>query len=298
MLLDGVRVVLVNTRFPENVGMAVRACANMGCSELTLVTPEMWIPEKAAPLATAKGAPLLSRVKVVSSLAEAIGDCHLILATTARTGGWRKALQNPGEAACDVARSLSGGERVAIVFGNESRGLENSQIELCQRIVTIPTSGEASSLNLAQSVLILLYECAGAVRRMQRLHGEIAGHAGGGNGTFLDFGQLKLAAFAAREVPNPPRCPGLLPPPRKGKRKKERAAPPLSRERMRNASWKPSRTRFCASMCSTATTPTTFSCPGAAFSREPASDAASTRRLWGSAGRSGGKFKNNIDNYY
>ena len=150
MLLDGVRVVLVNTRFPENVGMAVRACANMGCSELTLVTPEMWIPEKAAPLATAKGAPLLSRVKVVSSLAEAIGDCHLILATTARTGGWRKALQNPGEAACDVARSLSGGERVAIVFGNESRGLENSQIELCQRIVTIPTSGEASSLNLAQ----------------------------------------------------------------------------------------------------------------------------------------------------
>ncbi|MEF2808254.1 MAG: TrmH family RNA methyltransferase, partial [Desulfovibrio sp.] len=93
MLLHGVRVVLVNTRFPENVGMAVRACANMGCSELTLVTPEMWIPEKAAPLATAKGAPLLSRVKVVSSLAEAIGDCHLILATTARTGGWRKALQ-------------------------------------------------------------------------------------------------------------------------------------------------------------------------------------------------------------
>lgn len=168
MLLDGVRVVLVNTRFPENVGMAVRACANMGCSELTLVTPEMWIPEKAAPLATAKGAPLLSRVKVVSSLAEAIGDCHLILATTARTGGWRKALQSPGEAACDVARSLAGGERVAIVFGNESRGLENSQIELCQRIVTIPTSGEASSLNLAQSVLILLYECAGAVRRMQR----------------------------------------------------------------------------------------------------------------------------------
>ena len=260
MLLDGVRVVLVNTRFPENVGMAVRACANMGCSELTLVTPEMWIPEKAAPLATAKGAPLLSRVKVVSSLAEAIGDCHLILATTARTGGWRKALQNPGEAACDVARSLSGGERVAIVFGNESRGLENSQIELCQRIVTIPTSGEASSLNLAQSVLILLYECAGAVRRMQRT--------------------------------------GPPPPPRKGKRKKGRAAPPLSRERMRNVSWKPSRTRFCASMCSTATTPTTFSCLGAAFSREPASDAASTRRLWGSAGRSGGKFKNNIDNYY
>lgn len=270
MLLDGVRVVLVNTRFPENVGMAVRACANMGCSELTLVTPEMWIPEKAAPLATAKGAPLLSRVKVVSSLAEAVGDCHLILATTARTGGWRKALQSPGEAACDVARSLSGGEREAIVFGNESRGLENSQIELCQRIVTIPTSGEASSLNLAQSVLILLYECAGAVRRMQRT------------------GSPEPAAVSRSAPASPER----------EEEKGEGGPAVLSRERMRNASWKPSRTRFCASMCSTATTPTTFSCPGAAFSREPASDAASTRRLWGSAGRSGGKFKNNIDNYY
>lgn len=178
MLLDGARVVLVNTRFPENVGMAVRACANMGCPELVLVAPERWIPEKAAPLATPKGLPLLKRVRVLETLEEATGDCHLIIATTARTGGWRRAVRHPAEAGSDVARALARGEKVAIVFGSEDRGLENRHIELCQRIVTIPTYG-ASSLNLAQSVLVLLYECAGAMHRLNGAGGR-AGEAAAG----------------------------------------------------------------------------------------------------------------------
>ena len=166
MLLDGLRVVLVNTRFPENVGMAVRACANMGCPELTLVTPERWIPEKAAPLATPKGLPLLEKVRLMGSLEEATGDCHLIVATSARVGGWRRAIQRPDEAAAAIRDTLARGERAAIVFGSEDRGLENGHIEHCHHIVTIPTFG-ASSLNLAQSVLVMLYACAGAVRRAQ-----------------------------------------------------------------------------------------------------------------------------------
>lgn len=164
MLLDNVRVVLVNTRFPENIGMAVRACANMGCPELVLVTPERWIPEKAAPLATPKGLPLLEKVKVAGSLAEATADCHCIIGTTARTGGWRKALLSPQDAGMTVSNALSRSEKVALVFGSEDRGLENSHIELCRHIATIPTSGEASSLNLAQSVLLFLWECACARR--------------------------------------------------------------------------------------------------------------------------------------
>ncbi len=164
MELSNVRVVLVNTRFPENVGMAVRACANMGCNDLRLVTPERWIPEKAAPLATPKGQYLLHRVQVQESLLEAIGSCHCTIATTARTGGWRKALLNPWEAAALVAEAQLKGEKAALVFGSEDRGLENSEIELCQHIATIPTSGLASSLNLAQAVLLMLYECAKAVR--------------------------------------------------------------------------------------------------------------------------------------
>ena len=165
MELEGLRVVLVNTRFPENVGMAVRACANMGCGDLVLAAPERWIPEKAAPLATPKGLPLLGHVAVADSLEEATADCHLIVGTTARTGGWRRALESPEQAAGVIASALARGERAALVFGSEDRGLENAQIERCQRIVTIPTSGEASSLNLAQAVLLLLYECAKAARR-------------------------------------------------------------------------------------------------------------------------------------
>lgn len=164
MELDHVRVVLVNTRFPENVGMAVRACANMGCDDLRLVTPERWNVEKAAPLATPKGQSLLGRVRLEEDLLEALGDTHVTIATTARTGGWRKSLMTPWEVGEVVAKARADGRRVALVFGSEDRGLENRHIELCQHIMTIPTSGEASSLNLAQAVLLTLYECHKAVR--------------------------------------------------------------------------------------------------------------------------------------
>ncbi len=175
MVLKGLRVVLVNTRFPENIGMAVRACANMGCGELSLVTPERWLPERAAPLATPKGQDLLSRVAVQPDLLSAAGDCELVIGTTARTGGWRRALLSPAQAAAKVQAVLARGGRVALVFGSEDRGLENSDIEFCQHIATIPTAGEASSLNLAQAVLLMLWECAQAARGA-----EAAGSGGSG----------------------------------------------------------------------------------------------------------------------
>ncbi len=167
MELANVRVVLVNTRFPENVGMAVRACANMGCDDLRLVTPERWIPEKAAPLATPKGQSLLQRVRLEEDLLTALGDTHVTIATTARTGGWRRSLMTPWEVGELVAKAKADGRKVALVFGSEDRGLENHHIELCQHIVTIPTS-EASSLNLAQAVLLTLYECHKAVRASEQ----------------------------------------------------------------------------------------------------------------------------------
>ncbi len=172
MELSGLRVVLADTRFPENVGMAVRACVNMGCSELVLVSPERWIPEKAVPLATPKGLALLGRVRVCGTLLEALGDCRCTIAATARTGGWRREILTPAQAAARAAATGLAGARTALVFGSEDRGLENSQIELCQHIVTIPTAGEASSLNLAQAVLILLYECAAAFREAAKGRAE------------------------------------------------------------------------------------------------------------------------------
>ncbi len=150
-LLDGLDIVLVKTRFPENIGMAARACVNMGCSSLSLVDPERWDKEKARPLATPKGQDLLDDVKVYADLPEAVAPVTLVVGTTARVGGWRQSLLSPGRAAADVAEALAHGERVALVFGPEDRGLNNEEITHCHKLVTIPTDPAASSLNLAQA---------------------------------------------------------------------------------------------------------------------------------------------------
>lgn len=164
MPLNAVEVVLVGTRFPENIGMAARACANMGCSRLCLVAPERWEMEKARPLATPKGLPVLEGTRVVPTLAEAVAGSSLVMGTTARLGGWRKSVLTADQAGSVAARALRAGEGISLVFGPEDRGLSNEELLLCQRLATIPTAGEASSLNLAQAVLILLYECARALR--------------------------------------------------------------------------------------------------------------------------------------
>ncbi|MDE5878668.1 MAG: RNA methyltransferase, partial [Desulfovibrio sp.] len=144
--------------------MAARACANMGCPRLCLVAPERWELEKARPLAPPKGLPVLESLRVAPSLAEAVGASGLVVGTTARLGGWRKSVLTADQAGDVVAGAVRGGVRVSLVFGSEDRGLSNEELLFCQRLATIPTAGEASSLNLAQAVLILLYECARALR--------------------------------------------------------------------------------------------------------------------------------------
>ena len=163
-MLDALEVVLVRTRFPENIGMAARACANMGCGHLCLVAPERWDVEKARPLATPKGLPVLEAIRVLPNLAEAVAGSTLVMGTTARLGGWRRSVLTADRAGTVAADALRAGERVSLVFGSEDRGLSNEELLLCQRLITIPTAGEASSLNLAQAVLILLYECSRALR--------------------------------------------------------------------------------------------------------------------------------------
>ena len=166
-LLSGLGVVLVETRFPENIGMAARACVNMGlgirpASEippLCLIRPERWLKEKAAPLATAKGLPLLEDIPIFENLEEAIADATLVIGTTARTGGWRQGILSPERGAALVLDALCSGGRAALVFGPEDRGLSNSDIGRCTQLVHIPSNPEAGSLNLAQAALLMLYEC-------------------------------------------------------------------------------------------------------------------------------------------
>ncbi len=167
-LLHGLDVVLVQTRFPENIGMAARACVNMGCEHISLVAPERWLRDKAAPLATPKGQGILDGISLHESLAEAVADSTLVIGTTARRGGWRQAMLSPEACAAEVADCLRQGGRVSLVFGPEDRGLDNAAITHCHRLVCIPTDPEASSLNLAQAVLLLLYACASAMRAAER----------------------------------------------------------------------------------------------------------------------------------
>lgn len=155
---------MVGTRFPENIGMASRACANMGCHTLALVNPERWLPEKALPLATAKGLPVLEAVKVHTSLSAAIAESHFVIGTTARTGGWRKGILPVQKIAEQVAANLGNGKKISLVFGPEDRGLDNAEIAQCHALLNIPTENGASSLNVAQAVLLVLHECASAVR--------------------------------------------------------------------------------------------------------------------------------------
>ncbi|MCJ2165695.1 MULTISPECIES: RNA methyltransferase [unclassified Pseudodesulfovibrio] len=158
-MLDDLVVVLFRPKYPENIGSVARACLNMGVSDLVVVDPYNFNLDKALPLATAHARHILESARIVNTLAEAVEGCTAVFGTTARTGGWRKGLMVPEELAGVVDKRLRGGGRVAIVFGPEDKGLTNEETSICSGLMTIPTSLEGTSLNLAQAVVVVLYEC-------------------------------------------------------------------------------------------------------------------------------------------
>ena len=158
-LFKSLRIVLVRTNYPENIGMAARASANFGSASVCLAEPRRWDLEKALPPATRQGEPLLRDIRIYPGLAEAVAPCSLVIATTARTGGVRRTLLTPEESARRIVSHLRDGGSAALVFGPEDKGLSNEDLLLCQNIVTIPTAPEDSSLNLAQAVLLMMHEC-------------------------------------------------------------------------------------------------------------------------------------------
>lgn len=165
-MLSCLHIILVRPRFPENIGMAARAMANMGTCDLTLVAPERWDREKADPLATGQGLAILDKARVEATLEKALESCTLALGTTARTGGWRDETFGPEQAARLARAAARQGGRIALVFGPEDKGLTNAEVALCTHLVTIPTAAGLTSLNLAQAVLLLLYECVKADREL------------------------------------------------------------------------------------------------------------------------------------
>ncbi|MFW5722546.1 MAG: RNA methyltransferase, partial [Desulfohalobiaceae bacterium] len=122
-------VVLFRPRISENIGSVARVCANMGCSRLILVDPREWDRERAGRLATSQGREILDTIECHSTLTEALSQFSVVYGTTARTGGWRKGLLTPEEAAPRIAGDTARERDVAIVFGPEDRGLTNAEID-------------------------------------------------------------------------------------------------------------------------------------------------------------------------
>ncbi len=155
-MLDQVRIVLVNTSHPGNIGAAARAMKNMGLQQLALVTPAQFPHADAT--ARASGADdILANAMICDDLNQAIDGCHLVLATSARSRTLRWPLISPSEAA-EMVVSAPKQQTVAVVFGNERVGLTNDELTLAQHHINIPTVEGFSSLNLAAAVQVIAYE--------------------------------------------------------------------------------------------------------------------------------------------
>lgn len=179
-LLDHVRIVMVQTTHTGNIGAAARAMKTMGLSELVLVQPKKALDDEA--YARSSGAiDVLDSANTVATLEDAIGDCQLVIGTSARSRSIPWPLMNPRECAeqamavissdlpvAEEDSSLSSNsKKVAIVFGREDRGLTNEELAKCQFHVHIPTNPDYSSLNIGAAIQVICYELRMAVELNQ-----------------------------------------------------------------------------------------------------------------------------------
>ena len=160
-LLDTVKIVLVGTTHPGNIGATARAMKNMGFRNLSLVKPKEF-PSDVATYRSKAAKDILENALIFNNLEEAVVDCELVIGTSARDRKVPWPILSPKESAEEVSKSLKI-HKIAIVFGREDRGLTNEELGLCNYHVHIPTDPEYSSLNLSQAVQILVYEIRMAV---------------------------------------------------------------------------------------------------------------------------------------
>ena len=157
MSVNNIRIVLVNTTHPGNIGSAARAMKTMGLSSLYLVDPVVF-PSGEARALSSGATDLLENAVITKTLAEAVADCDLIIGASARVRGISLELTDPRDTAELMINEAGAGGQIALVFGREDRGLTNEELRMCHRQVHIPSVAEFSSLNLAASVQVLCYE--------------------------------------------------------------------------------------------------------------------------------------------
>ncbi len=155
-MLKNVRVILVNTSHPGNIGSAARAMKTMGLSDLCLVSPQLFPHNKADEMATG-AVDILKNAIVVNSLDEALADCGLVVGTSARSRTIPWPMLTPREFAAKAVVEAAH-TKVAIMFGREQSGLTNEELHRCHFHIQIPSHAEYSSLNLAAAVQVIAYE--------------------------------------------------------------------------------------------------------------------------------------------
>lgn len=150
-------IVLVEPQMGENIGMVARAMANMGLSWLRIVNPRDGWPNEKAVAASSGAGHILDKAQLYSTLAEAVADCHFIIAATARHHSQAKEILSPRQAAQKLHARTKAGQKVAVLFGRERNGLEADEISRAHALLTFPVSDDFPSLNLAQAVLLFGY---------------------------------------------------------------------------------------------------------------------------------------------
>jgi tRNA/rRNA methyltransferase len=156
--LAGPVVILVEPQLGENIGMAARAMGNFGLTRLRIVNPRDGWPNVHARRAASGADHILDLVELFDTVEQAVADCTLLFATTARAHDQAKPVVAPEAAAREIAVGIAGGGTVGILFGRERYGLQNEEVALANRIITFPVNPGFASLNLAQAVLLIGYE--------------------------------------------------------------------------------------------------------------------------------------------
>ena len=177
-MFSSIKIVLVETTHPGNIGAAARAMKNMGLSRLCLVSPKIF-PSADATSRASGADDLLSSATLCGSLSEAISECQLVIGASARARTISWPTVTARECAEMIARAPS--MNTAIVFGREHSGLTNAEIDRCQYRLSIPCNPEFSSLNLAAAVQVVAYE----------LHTALVG-------SFIEKEELKSLASASQ----------------------------------------------------------------------------------------------------
>lgn len=160
---ERLRVVLVSTRNPLNIGAAARAMSNFGFLRLSVVNPyELAFREARSAVGAA---PLLAQAEEFKSLEEAIADCSLVVGTSALSRRDPQHKVRDLQEGARLIRKRLATDRVALLFGSEKRGLSNDDLSHCQWLLRIPTLDEHRSMNLGQAVAVCLYEVVRDAKR-------------------------------------------------------------------------------------------------------------------------------------